>query len=132
MCSALRRPILVTAAEFDNSDGLQHTLDFVAEHSIATPLLVIVLLACQAGAMVAAANFGTPIPVKARVVTASAHLRCCPNLPSQLYPTFFLNLSNCCKWRTRNGCKCQHVSMHAHLCRLLHCHSADKHFRSCC
>lgn len=71
----VRRPLLVTAAEFDYSNGLQKTLDFAAQHNVATPMLVFALLACQAGAMVAAANFGTPTPVKARVVTASAQLR---------------------------------------------------------
>ncbi len=84
------RPILVTAAEFDNSNGLQHTLDFASEHSFATPLLVIALLACQAGAMVAAANFGTPIPVKTRVITASTQLRCLVLLCSRLCPGNFV------------------------------------------
>ncbi|CAL8464321.1 g3856 [Coccomyxa elongata] len=67
--------ILLTAADFDYSNGLQHTLDYASEHTVATPLLIIALLACQAGAMVAAANFGMPIPVKERVISASAQLR---------------------------------------------------------
>ncbi len=75
-CLLLCSSILLTAADFDYSNGLQHTLDYASEHTIATPLLIIALLACQAGAMVAAANFGMPIPVKQRVISASAQLRC--------------------------------------------------------
>lgn len=74
------RPILVTAAEFDNSNGLQKTMDFASDHTIVFPTLALLFFVCQACVMVAAANFGTKVSLSQRCTDLSSVTRYEPAL----------------------------------------------------
>lgn len=65
----------MTAAQFDNSNGLQKTMDFATDHSTAFPVLALLFFVCQACVMVAAANFGTGVPLSQRCSKWSTEAR---------------------------------------------------------
>jgi hypothetical protein len=50
-------------------------MDFASDHTIVFPLLALLFCMCQAGCMVAAANFGTNTPLRERCMELHARAR---------------------------------------------------------